>query len=118
MADAQLLWRWNDLVAAAGGAADGPSGSVTGVSIDTRTLEPGDVFVALKAERDGHAFVPAAFARGADAAIVARGYARAPGDGALIRVDDPLRALERIGAAARARLGDNACVVAVTGSAG
>jgi UDP-N-acetylmuramoyl-tripeptide--D-alanyl-D-alanine ligase len=119
MADAQVLWRWQDLVAAAAGAADGaPSGPVTGLSIDTRTLEPGNVFVALKAGRDGHAFVPAAFERGAAAAIVARDYARAPADGALIRVDDPLRALERIAGAARARLAPEARVIAVTGSAG
>ncbi len=117
MADA--LWHWDELAAAAGGSADGTAaGSVTGFSIDTRTLVPGDVFVALKAERDGHEFVAQAFERGASAALVNRTYARAPGDGALIRVDDPLRALEHIGRAARARLNADARVIAVTGSAG
>ena len=62
--------------------------------------------------------MPAAFARGAAAALVGHDYARASGDGALIRVDDPLRALERIGRAARARLAPEARVIAVTGSAG
>jgi UDP-N-acetylmuramoyl-tripeptide--D-alanyl-D-alanine ligase len=50
------LWHWDELVAAAEGRADGtPSMPVTGFSIDTRTLAPGDVFVALKAERDSSA---------------------------------------------------------------
>jgi UDP-N-acetylmuramoyl-tripeptide--D-alanyl-D-alanine ligase len=117
MADA--LWRWDDLVAAAGGSADGaPAGAIAGFSIDTRTLAAGDVFVALKVERDGHDFVSQAFQRGAAAALVSRTYARANGDGALLRVDDPLRALEHIGAAARARLSSEARVIAITGSAG
>ena len=117
MADA--LWRWDELVAAAGGKADGAAGSaLTGFSIDTRTLAPGEVFVALRAERDGHEFVSGAFERGAAAALVRRGYVRKPGDGALIRVDDSLHALGEIGQAARARLKADARVIAVTGSAG
>ena len=87
----------------------------SGFSIDTRSLAAGEVFVALKEARDGHEFVPAAFAAGAAAAIVARGY-QATGPGALLRVDDPLRALEAIGRAARAR--SNGRIVAVTGSVG
>ncbi len=59
-----------------------------------------------------------AFERGAAAALVEAGYQRKAGDGALLRVADTLRGLERIGIAARARLGDNARVIAVTGSAG
>jgi UDP-N-acetylmuramoyl-tripeptide--D-alanyl-D-alanine ligase len=113
------LWTFEDLVAASGGTADGaPAREITGFSIDTRTLAPGEVFVALVDQRDGHDFVTAAFERGAAAAIVAERYRRAPGDGALIRVDDPLCALERIGKAARARLAPDARVIAVTGSAG
>ena len=113
------LWAWQELVAAAGGVDDGaaPSG-IGGFSIDTRTIQPGEMFVALKDQRDGHDFVTAAFKAGAAAAIVARGYQRRDGDGALLRVEDPLRALERIGIAARARLAPGARVVAVTGSAG
>jgi UDP-N-acetylmuramoyl-tripeptide--D-alanyl-D-alanine ligase len=84
---------------------------VSGVSIDTRTLEPGDLFVALQGERDGHEFVEAAFAKGAAAALVAR---EMPGN--TILVGDTLKALERLGAAARARTG--ARIVAVTGSVG
>jgi UDP-N-acetylmuramoyl-tripeptide--D-alanyl-D-alanine ligase len=113
------LWTFAELAAAAGGSCDGePPMALTGFSIDTRTLGPGDVFVALKDQRDGHDFVTAAFGNGAGAAIVAEGYVRKDGDGALIRVDDPLRALERIGRAARARLSPDARVIAVTGSVG
>ncbi len=111
------LWQLDELVAAAQGRPDGtPSAAMTGFSIDTRTLQPGDVFVALKAERDGHAFVPGAFAAGAAAALVSNDYTSGKSDGALLRVADPLAALEAIGRAARAR--SNARIVAVTGSAG
>src|SRR5262245_62708099 len=111
------LWQWDELVAAAQGRADGtPAAAITGFSIDTRTLEPGDVFVALKAARDGHDFVSAAFAAGAGAAVVSNGYPRGTNDGALLRVADPLAALEAIGRVARAR--SNARIVAVTGSVG
>jgi UDP-N-acetylmuramoyl-tripeptide--D-alanyl-D-alanine ligase len=116
---ASALWEFDELVRASGGMADGvPSGPVTGFSIDTRTIAPGDVFVALKDQRDGHEFVTSAFKAGAVAAFVRRDYARAPGDGALVRTDDPLQTLEAIGRAARARLSPTARVVAVTGSAG
>ena len=68
----EALWQWPELVAAAQGVADGdPALRITGFSIDTRSLEAGDVFVALRDQRDGHEFVPAAFKAGAAAAIVA-----------------------------------------------
>ena len=89
---------------------------ITGFSIDTRTLAPGDVFVALKAERDGHDFVGDAFKAGAAAALVSKGYRRGKDDGALLRTADSLAALQAIGRAARVR--SNARIVAVTGSAG
>ncbi len=115
MSDA--LWTWQELIEAADGTADGtPSSSITGFSIDTRTLRPGEVFVALRDARDGHLFVANAFERGAAAALVEAGYARRPADGALLRVADPLEGLCRIARAARART--NARIVAVTGSVG
>jgi UDP-N-acetylmuramoyl-tripeptide--D-alanyl-D-alanine ligase len=113
------LWTFDDLVRAACGTPDGaPGNPITGFTIDSRTLCPGDVFVALKDRRDGHEFVTAAFAAGAAAALVAETYERKPGDGALVRVPDPLGALERIARAARARLAPASRVIAVTGSAG
>ncbi len=111
------LWSWEALAAACHGMPDGTlGGPITGVSIDTRTLQPGDLFVAITDVRDGHDFVPAAFAGGASAALVSFAYQRQPGDGALLRTSDPLAALEAIGQAARART--NARVIAVTGSVG
>ncbi len=113
----EALWQWPDLVAASGGDADGaPALRITGFSIDTRSLAPGDVFVALKDARDGHEFVPAAFKAGAAAAIVSRTFERGQLAGALLRVADPLRALEGVGRAARLR--SNAKIVAITGSVG
>lgn len=113
------LWTIDALATAAAGTLDGVvADAITGFSIDTRSLGAGDVFVALKDQRDGHDFVSAAFKAGAVAALVSHAYVRQAGDGALIRVDDPLRALERIGIAARARLSPDARVFAVTGSVG
>ena len=51
------LWTRADAVAATGGQATGPDWEASGVSIDTRTIAPGDLFVALRAARDGHDFV-------------------------------------------------------------
>jgi UDP-N-acetylmuramoyl-tripeptide--D-alanyl-D-alanine ligase len=116
------LWTWSSLIEAtrtAGAIADGaPTVPITGFAIDTRALSPGDVFVALKDQRDGHEFVPTAFAGGASAAIVESRYQRQPGDGPLLRAPNSLQALEEIGRAARARLAMDARVVAVTGSVG
>lgn len=122
------LWTWDELLNAVPFAhADGtPDCAISGFSIDTRSLKPGDVFVALKDQRDGHEFVTAAFQAGAAAAIVSEAYQRQNGDGALLRCPshskstghDTLVALECIGAVARQRLKADARVVAVTGSAG
>ena len=84
---------------------------ITGISIDTRSLQPGDLFVALQGERDGHEFVAAAFAKGAAAALVSR-----PTPGNCLLVADTLKALERLGQEARCR--SKAKIVAVTGSVG
>lgn len=88
----------------------------TGVSIDTRTLRPGDLFVALQAARDGHDFVAQALDKGAAAALVSRIPDGVADDAALLIVPDVLRGLEDLGRAARART--DARVVAVTGSVG
>jgi len=90
---------------------------VNGLSIDTRTLAKGDLFVALKGEnRDGHDFVQAAFDAGAEAALVARRPADVASNAALLAVANTQRALEDLAVAARAR--SDARIVAVTGSVG
>lgn len=90
---------------------------VSGLSIDTRTIGKGDMFVALKGEnRDGHDFVKAAFAAGAEAALVTRQPADVASDVALLTVANTQRALEDLAVAARAR--SDARIVAVTGSVG
>jgi UDP-N-acetylmuramoyl-tripeptide--D-alanyl-D-alanine ligase len=86
------------------------------VSIDTRTLRPGDLFVALKDVRDGHDFVAQALAKGAAAALVSRIPGGLAADAPLLIVPDVLKALEDLGRAARART--SARVVGVTGSVG
>ena len=109
------LWSAKEAALATGGSASG-DWVATGVSIDTRTLQPGDLFVALKAERDGHDFVAQALEKGAAAALVSRVPEGVSQDAPLLVVKDVLEGLEALGMAARART--NACVVAVTGSVG
>jgi UDP-N-acetylmuramoyl-tripeptide--D-alanyl-D-alanine ligase len=90
---------------------------VNGLSIDTRTLKQGDMFVALRGEnRDGHDFVKAAFDAGANAALVSHQPADIAADSALLTVAHTQRALEDLAVVARAR--SNAKIVAVTGSVG
>ncbi|HMO08694.1 MAG TPA: UDP-N-acetylmuramoyl-tripeptide--D-alanyl-D-alanine ligase [Paracoccaceae bacterium] len=109
------LWTHLDAAAATGGTATAPF-AVSGVSIDTRNLAPGDLFVALSAARDGHDFVAQAFAQGAAAALVARRPDGVADDAPLLIVPEVLPALVALGRAARARA--VARVVAVTGSVG
>jgi len=114
-----LLWTHEALSPALGASIIGaPPQGVSGMSIDTRTIEAGDLFFALQGEnRDGHAFVEAAFAAGAAAAVVTAQHVEAlRGHGPLYVVDDALAAMQRLGRAARARMGGR--VVAVTGSVG
>ncbi len=100
------LWRAAELAAATGAAT---TFDATGVSIDSRTLAPGDLFVALVGDNgDGHDHVADALARGAAGALVHKG--------AGLRVPDTRAALQALGAAARARFAGR--IVAVTGSVG
>ena len=97
------------------GAADR---TIDGFAIDSRTLQPGDLFFALVAARDGHAFVAAALAHRAAGAVVGPGFSLAtpPGDAVLIQVADTTRALQDLGHFVRRE--SKATVVAITGSAG
>jgi UDP-N-acetylmuramoyl-tripeptide--D-alanyl-D-alanine ligase len=105
------LWSESDLAAATG--APSPGFAATGVAIDSRTLAPGDLFVALRGENgDGHDHVADALARGAAGAMVHRDVSGAN----LLRVRDTLQGLQALGAFARRRFAGR--VVAVTGSVG
>lgn len=118
----------DEVVRAVGGtvASPPPTGNASGVSTDSRTTAEGDVFFALQGPNfDGHDFLAAALERGAAAAVVAaRQWARvaaALAEGgthgaALIRVDDPLAALGRLGRYHRDQL--SATIIAVVGSNG
>ena len=89
------LWTPEEVLAATGARAVGSLPVVTGVSIDTRTLQPGDLFFAIKGDvHDGHGFVRDALAKGAAAAVVAETRAAEfEGSGPLLVVHDVLDAL-------------------------
>jgi len=124
---AATLWSLSELASALTLAAPAPSPGidVTGIDIDSRTIAPGDLFVALRgdpgprfqtsarSDRDGHDFAADAVRRGAAAVLVHR-----PGDYGVpaLLVPDTLDALWELGRAARRRL--RGPVVAVTGSSG
>ena len=109
------LWTAEEAAQATGGRAT-CDWQANGVSIDTRTIAKGDLFVALKAARDGHDFVAQALEAGAAAALVSHVPEGVAPDAPLLIVEDVLTGLEQLGAAARART--DARVVAVTGSVG
>jgi UDP-N-acetylmuramoyl-tripeptide--D-alanyl-D-alanine ligase len=114
------LWTYDALQKATRGRRLGAApDAVTGISIDTRTIQPGDAFFAIKGDtHDGHNFATMALAKGAATAVIAEsrlsGLARAKG--CLTIVDDVMDALRALGLAARAR--SAAGIVAVTGSVG
>jgi UDP-N-acetylmuramoyl-tripeptide--D-alanyl-D-alanine ligase len=111
---------WSDVEAAAAsqGRLLGLTGWLAkGVSIDSRTLRHGDLFVALKGPSfDGHEFVGEALAKGATAALVQRRPATMPENAPLLMVEDTLSGLARLGSAGRQR--SRARFVGVTGSVG
>lgn len=109
------LWRSAEAAAATGGRTT-RAWQANGISIDTRSLRPGDLFVALKDVRDGHDFVADALAKGAAAALVSRVPRGVSETAPLLIVDDTLDGLVGLAQAARARA--DAAVVAITGSVG
>jgi UDP-N-acetylmuramoyl-tripeptide--D-alanyl-D-alanine ligase len=113
------LWTVEAMAAAMQAARSGPlPQAISGISVDTRTIAPGEAFFAIKGEnRDGHDFVDAARERGAGLVVVGahqreRFAAAAP----LLIVSDVLAGLRELARAARAR--SPAKVIAVTGSVG
>ena len=109
----RVLWSSADLREATGGAVD-KTFDAAGISIDTRTIRPGDLFIALVGENgDGHDHAAAAIGAGAAGVMVHRTVA---GVSPCILVDDTLAGLTRLGGFARARFSGR--VAAVTGSVG
>lgn len=109
------LWTSSVAAKATGGTAT-TDWTAFGVSIDSRTVEPGDLFVALTDARDGHEFVAKALKAGAAAAVVSRHPQDVPSDAPLLMVDDPLAALRALATARRAEISGK--VIGVTGSVG
>jgi UDP-N-acetylmuramoyl-tripeptide--D-alanyl-D-alanine ligase len=111
------LWETSAMAAAMRASVKGAlPAAISGLSIDTRTLAPGEAFFAIQGEaRDGHDFVAAALEKGAGLAVVSRsdGF---PSDARLLVVDDVLGGLTDLARAARAR--SAARIAAVTGSVG
>jgi UDP-N-acetylmuramoyl-tripeptide--D-alanyl-D-alanine ligase len=109
------LWRVAEFSGASGEFDQ--DAAAMGYSIDSRTLKPGDLFIALPGERfDGHDYVQAALDKGAVAALVQANRKVGGDPRRLLRVDDTLHALQSLGAAARRLWGKP--LLAVTGSAG
>ena len=107
-----MLLHTTDLAAALGGRLEGPDVTVDGATQDSRAVEPGQLFVPVVAERDGHEFIAAALAKGA-AAYLTTG--RLEGGTAIV-VDDTVTALQAAGRHARSLLPP--LVVGITGSVG
>ncbi|CAO3401028.1 UDP-N-acetylmuramoylalanyl-D-glutamyl-2,6-diaminopimelate--D-alanyl-D-alanine ligase [Azospirillum palustre] len=117
--DKTVLWTADDAAAATGGRLSGPSAwTATGVAIDSRKVAAGDLFVAIRGPNfDGHAFIGAALAAGAAAAMVDHLPDGIPeGAPLLIAPSDTLESMAALGVVARARCG--ARFVGVTGSVG
>lgn len=100
------------VAAATGGRLVGPNVVIDGAGFDSRSIVPGQLFVPLVAERDGHDFVEAALERGAAAYLTSRPAI----GGTAIEVDDTLQAYMRLAAAQRATFAGP--VVGITGSVG
>ena len=109
------LWTAKEAAAATGGKSSG-DWIATGVSIDSRTVGKGDLFIALKGDNgDGHAYVADAIKKGASAAVVSEIVAGVD-EGKLLIVSDTMTALQDLGRAARGRTA--ATVIGITGSVG
>ena len=110
---ARPLWSAAEVAAATGGVLQGDDRPITGLTYNSREIVPGDLFLALKGERDGHQFASGAFASGAAAALVEHPVEGGP----CVVVPDTLRGLEALGVAARERA-PHVKRGAVTGSVG
>lgn len=110
------LWSAADAAQATGGTS-AVDWRAYGISIDSRTLQAGDLFVALKGPNfDGHDYLADAAAKGAAASMISARPASLSDDAPVLEVDDTMAALSRLGRAGRSR--SHAKVAAVTGSVG
>jgi UDP-N-acetylmuramoyl-tripeptide--D-alanyl-D-alanine ligase len=110
------LWTSAEAARATGGV-NTRAWTASGVSIDSRSVKPGDLFIALAGPNfDGHEFIAAAFNAGAAAAVASRRPAALAAEAPLLMVPDTMAALEALGRAARNR--SNARFAAITGSVG
>ena len=113
------LWTTDAMATAMTAARQGaPPPSISGISIDSRSIAPGEAFFAIQGDnRDGHQFVTAALAAKAGLAVIAADRREQfPGDAPLLVVPDVLAALRELAGAARSRT--RAKVIGVTGSVG
>lgn len=105
----------SEIASVTAGRVVGNDAAVDGLAIDSRLIRGGELFAAIRDERDGHDFVASALAGGASAAIVER-VPDGVADASLVVVDDVASALADVARLARTRLGDR--VVGITGSVG
>lgn len=111
-----MIWSAKDAASATRGEARGDWGA-SGISIDSRSVAEGDLFIALAGDNgDGHKFVADALSKGAAAAMVSHVPDDVADDAPLLVVGDTFEALQALGAASRARVG--AKIIGVTGSVG
>ena len=109
-----MRFRAVDVASATGGALHGPDVDLGGVAFDSRSVQPGQLFVPIIADRDGHDFIPDAIGRGAAAYLTSR-HELAPGATAIV-VSDTVRALMALAADRRAEF--TGPVIGITGSVG
>ncbi len=119
-----MIWTASDFITAVNGVAHGnhdPNIMISGITIDSRQVKPGDAFIAITGEHhDGHDFIPSAIAQGASAVMISH-HADLSELGLAdhmicVQVDDPMKGLERLAIAARHR--HHGTRIAITGSVG
>ena len=116
MSSVNKLWFANEIAEAVGSTSNS-NWSASGISIDSRTLKPGDLFIALRGPNfDGHDFIGDAFERGASGSLISSKPANFINSEKLILVEDTYEGLKKLCLFARSR--STNCIAAVTGSVG
>ena len=116
MSSVNKLWFANEIAEAVGSTSNS-NWSASGISIDSRTLKPGDLFIALRGPNfDGHDFIGDAFERGASGSLISSRPANFINSEKLILVEDTYEGLKKLCLFSRSR--STNCIAAVTGSVG